>query len=101
MTSQISMNKPVAALCVALLALSLCVASAIPPLIAQQPDQKQKQPLTPDQRGERVFANNCARCHRPPMSIPPKATGAVIMHMRVRARLSSQEEQDLLHYLAP
>lgn len=101
MTMQIPMNKPVAALCAALLAFSLTIASVIPPLIAQQPDEKQKQPLTPEQRGERVFANNCARCHRPPMSISPKATGTVIMHMRVRARLSSQEEQDLLRYLAP
>jgi cytochrome c5 len=101
MSMEISINKPFIALSAALLATCTWVASAIPPLVAQQPNQKLKQPLTQEQRGERVFDNNCARCHRPPMSIPPKATGTVVMHMRVRARLSSQEEQDLLRYLAP
>jgi len=98
---QIPRNKPGAALCTAILASFLWIASVIAPLIAQQPSQKQKEILTPEQRGERVFANNCARCHRPPMTIPPQATGTIIMHMRVRARLSRQEEQDLLRYLAP
>ncbi len=95
-------NKPAAALCAALFALFLWAASAIPPLVAQQqPFQKPKLPPAAEQRGERVFANNCSRCHRAPMTIPPQATGTVIMHMRVRARLSRQEEKELLHYLAP
>lgn len=51
--------------------------------------------------GEEVFAANCARCHRPPMSISPRITGTIIMHMRMRARLSRQDEQLLLKYLAP
>jgi cytochrome c5 len=84
----------------ALIAFSLGIAATMPPLIAQKPAQKSA-PLTPAQRGERVFADNCARCHRPPMTIPPQVTGTVIMHMRVRARLSQQQEQDLLRYLAP
>jgi mono/diheme cytochrome c family protein len=95
-----SVSRSLVALYAALVALSLGVAATMPPLIAQQPDPKSA-PLTPAQRGERVFANNCARCHRPPMTIPPQATGTVIMHMRVRARLSSRQEQDLLRYLAP
>jgi len=53
------------------------------------------------QRGERVFVDNCARCHKPPMTIPPRITGTVIMHMRVRAKLSREDEQALLRYLAP
>jgi cytochrome c5 len=53
------------------------------------------------QRGERVFADNCARCHKPPMTIPPRITGTVVMHMRVRAKLSREDEQALLRYLAP
>ncbi|MBB6146587.1 cytochrome c5 [Silvibacterium bohemicum] len=52
-------------------------------------------------RGEKVFANNCSRCHKPPMTIPPRITGTVVMHMRVRARLSRADEQALLRYLAP
>jgi cytochrome c5 len=55
---------------------------------------------SPD-RGEQVFQANCARCHMPPMVIPPRATGTIIMHMRVRARLSRQDEQLLLKYMAP
>jgi cytochrome c5 len=51
--------------------------------------------------GEQVFMQNCARCHKPPMVISPRITGTIVMHMRVRARLSRQDEQALLRYLAP
>lgn len=94
------MPRSLVVLYAALVALSLGIAATMPPIIAQQPDSKPA-PLTAAQRGERVFADNCARCHRPPMTIPPQVTGTVIMHMRVRARLSHQQEQDLLRYLAP
>jgi mono/diheme cytochrome c family protein len=52
-------------------------------------------------RGEQLFAQNCSRCHMPPMSISPRATGTVLMHMRTRARLSREDEQALLHFMAP
>jgi cytochrome c5 len=51
--------------------------------------------------GEKVFMNNCARCHIPPMTLSPRITGTVIAHMRVRARLSREDEKLLLQYLAP
>jgi hypothetical protein len=51
--------------------------------------------------GEEVFMQNCSRCHKPPMSISPRTTGTIVMHMRVRAKLSRQDEQALLRYLAP
>lgn len=51
--------------------------------------------------GEQVFIRNCSRCHQPPMSISPRITGTVIMHMRVRARLSREDQKLLLKYLAP
>jgi len=51
--------------------------------------------------GEQIFMENCSRCHKPPMSISPRTTGTVVMHMRVRAKLSRQDEQALLRYLAP
>jgi cytochrome c5 len=51
--------------------------------------------------GERLFAVNCGRCHQPPMSISPRTTGTIIMHMRTRARLSRQDERALLKFLAP
>jgi cytochrome c5 len=56
---------------------------------------------TPADGGERVFTNNCSRCHAAPMSLPPRITGTVIMHMRTRARLSRDDEKLLLKYLAP
>jgi len=56
---------------------------------------------TGQRSGEEIFMQNCGRCHKPPMSISPRITGTVIMHMRVRAKLSRQDQQALLHYLAP
>ncbi|MCU1226244.1 MAG: hypothetical protein JWQ42_4337 [Edaphobacter sp.] len=58
-------------------------------------------PPVPSTEGASVFQQNCSRCHRPPMSVSPRVTGAVIMHMRVRARLSQEDEQLLLKYMAP
>lgn len=55
----------------------------------------------PKNEGERLFAVNCGRCHQPPMSISPRTTGTIIMHMRTRARLSRQDEQALLKFMAP
>ena len=51
--------------------------------------------------GEQVFAANCSRCHQAPMSLSPRITGTVVMHMRVRARLSTKDQQLLLKFLAP
>ena len=51
--------------------------------------------------GEQVFMTNCSRCHVPPASLSPRITGTVLMHMRVRARLSRDDEKLLLKYLAP
>lgn len=51
--------------------------------------------------GDALFATHCARCHMPPMTLSQRTTGTVIMHMRVRARLSAQDEKQLLKYLAP
>jgi mono/diheme cytochrome c family protein len=52
-------------------------------------------------RGEQVFTTNCVRCHTPPGGLTQRVTGTVIMHMRVRARLSREDEQALLRFLAP
>jgi cytochrome c5 len=60
-----------------------------------------KSPPSVQDPGERAFQKNCSRCHLPPMTLSPRITGTVIMHMRTRARLSKQDEQLLLKYLAP
>jgi cytochrome c5 len=51
--------------------------------------------------GERKFQANCSRCHTAPEQLSPRIVGTVVRHMRVRASLSAQDEQDILRYLAP
>jgi hypothetical protein len=48
--------------------------------------------------GDRVFQQNCARCHNTPDGFSPRITGTVVRHMRVRANLSERDEKVLLHY---
>ena len=83
----------------------------VPLSMAAAPAQQKNNPAEqPSQRGassaelqagERVFAANCSRCHQAPMSLAPRITGTVIMHMRTRARLSREDEKLLLKFLAP
>jgi len=63
----------------------------------QQPAKKDKTAGS----GEALFQTHCNRCHVAPDELSPKATRAVLMHMRVRAVLSKEEQQALLAYLAP
>ncbi len=69
------------------------------------PNRQEQPPVKPapsvPNPGERAFQENCSRCHRPPMALSPRITGTVVMHMRVRARLSRKDEELLLKYLAP
>lgn len=57
-------------------------------------------PASPD-RGQRVFQQNCARCHSAPEGLSASASGAVARHMRVRANLSEADFRALLHFLNP
>jgi cytochrome c5 len=68
--------------------------------LRQQDSASQGRTMT-QTNGEEVFKANCGRCHMPPMTLSPRITGTVVMHMRVRARLSRQDEKLLLKYLAP
>jgi cytochrome c5 len=51
--------------------------------------------------GERKFRTNCGRCHSMPEQLSPRISGTVLQHMRVRALLSAEDEQQILRYLAP
>lgn len=51
--------------------------------------------------GERKFAQNCGRCHTPPESFSPHISRTIVLHMRVRASLSKQDEEEILHFLNP
>jgi cytochrome c5 len=55
----------------------------------------------PSSDGERVFQQNCSRCHDAPQSFSPRISGTVIRHMRVRASLSEKDEKALLKFLNP
>lgn len=58
-------------------------------------------PSSPASDGERVFQQNCSRCHNAPQGFPPQISGTIARHMRVRASLSKKDEQALLRFLNP
>lgn len=93
------------AFCAFMLILLSSLASATAASKSESPSNGHGQSVTSSRpaqpTGEDVFKANCGRCHVPPMSISPRITGTVIMHMRTRARLSRQDEQLLLKYMAP
>jgi cytochrome c5 len=51
--------------------------------------------------GQRIFDQNCSRCHTAPDGFSPRITGTVLRHMRVRASLSQHDEQELLRFMNP
>ena len=51
--------------------------------------------------GERVFQQQCARCHNPPDGFSPRISGTIAHHMRIRASLSKRDEEELLRFLNP
>ena len=51
--------------------------------------------------GERIFEQNCSRCHAAPDGFSPRISGTIVRHMRVRASLSQHDEQELLRFLNP
>jgi cytochrome c5 len=51
--------------------------------------------------GERVFKQNCSRCHDAPQSFSPRISYAIVRHMRVRASLSAADEKALLQFMNP
>jgi cytochrome c5 len=51
--------------------------------------------------GERIFQQQCSRCHNAPEGFSPRLSGTIVRHMRVRASLSRHEEEELLRYFNP
>jgi cytochrome c5 len=90
----------------------LAGAFAMLPLCAQQVEHQASDQASPSQlshasssadsdRGERVFKQNCSRCHDAPQSFSPRISGTIVRHMRIRASLSEQDEKAILHFLNP
>jgi mono/diheme cytochrome c family protein len=48
--------------------------------------------------GERVFQQNCARCHNAPEGFSSRITSTIVRHIRVRANLSRHDEEVIRHY---
>src|SRR4051812_23395212 len=70
------------------------------PAATSTPAAKTQATKTPHQEsdGERVFAENCSRCHNPPDGFSPHISGTIVRHMRMRASLSEQDEKALLRF---
>jgi cytochrome c5 len=71
------------------------------PAKSQQAAPAQQQKPQREEAGERIFNQNCTRCHATPEGFSPRISGTIMRHMRVRASLSQRDEQELLHYLNP
>ena len=54
-----------------------------------------------DDEGDRIFQQNCSRCHNAPEGFSPAISGTIVRHMRVRASLSEEDVKKLLHFLNP
>lgn len=93
------------------LAAAACVFAALSPALAHnqaqtespKPEAHNEQPQKAENtsRGERVFKQNCSRCHEAPQGFPAQISGTIVRHMRVRASLSAQDERALLKFLNP
>jgi mono/diheme cytochrome c family protein len=92
-------------------ALGLCLAGAAqtPQSTPEQKNQqnaKQRSTAThssnhKQSEGERIFTQNCARCHTPPDGFSPRISGTIVLHMRVRANLSEHDMQELMRFFNP
>ena len=91
--------------------IALTAAPLLPPVMAQQDHP----PATPagkkptvaqasaqhEDDGQRIFEQNCSRCHNAPEGFSPGISGTIVRHMRVRASLSEHDEEELLHFFNP
>ena len=90
--------------------IALTSAPLLPPVMAQdhppatpankKPAVAQASPQQEDD-GERIFKQNCSRCHNEPEGFSPRISGTIVRHMRVRASLSKHDEEELLHFFNP
>jgi mono/diheme cytochrome c family protein len=87
--------------------IALSAAPLLPPVIVQdQPQRAAQKPAATrasqhEDEGERIFQQNCSRCHNAPEGFSPRISGTIVRHMRVRASLSKHDEEELLHFFNP
>ena len=58
-----------------------------------------KQMSQSSNEGERIFAQNCSRCHNAPEGFSPRVSGTVVRHMRVRATITDEDMRLVLYYM--
>ena len=75
--------------------------SATPAPAASNSKKNASVPATVQSDGERVFKQNCSRCHAEPEGFSSHISGTIVRHMRVRASLSREDERALLKFLNP
>jgi mono/diheme cytochrome c family protein len=71
------------------------------PAAAQKTSSESANAAQQQSQGEKKFNQNCSRCHTAPEGFPPRISGTILRHMRVRASLSEQDERDILRFLNP
>jgi cytochrome c5 len=59
------------------------------------------QSAPPSDAGDRIFQQNCSRCHNAPEGFSPRISGTIVRHMRVRASLSQHDAEELLRFFNP
>ncbi len=90
----------------------LVILVALQPLPAAQSQAKDQQPSTQKHGrendssmqqgdGEKKFKQNCSRCHEAPQGFSSRISETILLHMRVRASLSQQDERDILRFVNP
>lgn len=96
-----------------LLIATAAITVLVPALRAQQAPEQQAGGSVPPARtqpapkprqqsdGERVFAENCSRCHAMPEGFSSRIAGTVERHMRIRASLSEQDVNALMRFFNP
>jgi mono/diheme cytochrome c family protein len=73
-----------------------------PPTVkAPQPAASSRTAQQHENQGERIFQQECSRCHNAPQGFSPRISGTIVRHMRVRAALSKQQEEELLRFFNP
>lgn len=73
-------------------------AQAAPAAVGRRADDSHH---TQQDEGERLFEQNCSRCHAAPDGFSPRISGTILRHMRVRASLSRHDEEEILRFLNP
>jgi mono/diheme cytochrome c family protein len=87
--------------------IALTAAPLLPPVVVQDHAPADKKPAvaqaSPQQEddGERIFQQNCSRCHNAPEGFSPRISGTIVRHMRVRASLSQHDAEEVLHFFNP